>query len=134
MRIAIVGCGKIGEAILGGLLDSGTIEKTDVIATTRRSEHAAEIADRHGIRATTDNIQALDGVDIALVAVKPQRALELLPTLAGALAGKLVVSMCAGIHTSVLFGKRMFGGMTPITVPTRLLTLIESPRTPGSPP
>ena len=33
----LVGCGKMGEAILGGLLNSGTVPGGDIVATTRRS-------------------------------------------------------------------------------------------------
>lgn len=95
MRIVIIGCGTLGEAILGGLLASGTA-KSDVVATVRRKQHAAELAARHGVEATTDNERAVAGADMVLVAVKPQRASELLPTLATALADKLVVCTCAG--------------------------------------
>ncbi len=98
MKIAIVGCGTIGEAILGGLLASGTVSAGDITASTRRKEHAEELAERHGIATTTDNAQAVAPAEIVLICVKPQKATELIPTLADELAGKLVVSLCAGIH------------------------------------
>ena len=56
MRIAIIGCGTLGEAILGGLLVSGT-DKSDVVATVRRKEHADELARLHGVTATTDTLR-----------------------------------------------------------------------------
>lgn len=98
MNIAIVGCGKLGEAILGGLLGSGVTEAEAIVATVRRPEHAEELAEKYGLRVTTDNADAVRGADVVIVCVKPQRATELLPTLRGALAQKLVVSTCAGLR------------------------------------
>jgi pyrroline-5-carboxylate reductase len=98
VKIAIVGCGTIGEALLGGLLASGSVAKGDLVATARRPERAAEVAQRHGVRATTDNRDAIAGADVVLICVKPQLAAELVPALADALAGKLVISTCAGVR------------------------------------
>jgi len=96
-KIAIVGCGTLGEGLLGGLLASGA-DTGDLVATTRSAEHAAQLGRDHGIRTTTDNAEAVAGADVVLVCVKPQRASELLPTLSGALSGKLVISTCAGLR------------------------------------
>ncbi len=98
MHIAIVGCGKLGEAILGGLLASGRVPAQAITATTRRAEHAEQLARRHGVATTTDNRAAVAGADLVVVAVKPARARTLLPELADALDGKLVVSTCAGLR------------------------------------
>jgi pyrroline-5-carboxylate reductase len=46
--IAVIGTGKIGELVLSGLLRSGwPLEK--LLATARRPERAAELADRYGL-------------------------------------------------------------------------------------
>ena len=102
MQMAIVGCGRIGEAILGGLLGSGAVPAADIAVTTRRQEPARLLAERHGVRSGTDNAGAIAKAEIVLVTVKPQRARELLPALAKALAGKLVVSVCAGVRLATL--------------------------------
>ncbi|MEM7199767.1 MAG: pyrroline-5-carboxylate reductase [Planctomycetota bacterium] len=101
MRIAIVGCGTMGEAILGGLLTAGRSHDS-VVVTTRQPDHAEQLAARHRVRATTDNAAAIGDAEVVVVAVKPQRARELLPTLAPALAGKLVLSTCAGVRLQSL--------------------------------
>lgn len=98
-KIAIVGCGTLGEGLLGGLLAAGT-DVGDLVATTRSAAHSEELARQHGIRTTTDNAAAVDDADIVLVCVKPQRATELLPTLSDALSSKLVVSTCAGLRVA----------------------------------
>src|SRR5215217_6951067 len=44
MRIAILGAGKIGEALLAGLRSS---DWANLIASTRREERAVELRERH---------------------------------------------------------------------------------------
>ena len=72
MRIAILGAGKIGESLLAGLLSSGTREPREIVATGRRDERLDEIAERHGVRTTRSNAEAVGGaalvVTFALVA------------------------------------------------------------------
>ena len=47
-RVAILGCGKIGESLLAGLLSSGS---SDLVVTARRGERASELHERHGVEA-----------------------------------------------------------------------------------
>lgn len=98
MRITIVGCGTLGEAVLGGLIAAGAAAIGDLVVTTRRKEHAEEIAQRHGVTTTLDNRAAIARAEIVVVAVKPQRAREILPELAAELRGKLVICTCAGVR------------------------------------
>src|SRR5918995_1792381 len=50
-RIAILGAGRIGEALIRGLLSSGWREAGDIAASTRREERVAELSERHGTAA-----------------------------------------------------------------------------------
>ena len=54
-RIAILGAGKIGEALLAGLLSTDWRKPDEIVATVRRQERADELAERHGIKVTTSN-------------------------------------------------------------------------------
>jgi pyrroline-5-carboxylate reductase len=96
--IAILGCGRIGEALLAGLVSAGW---TDVAATSRREERAAELRERYGVRATTSNADAIRGAKIVVVAVKPQD-IDALLTEAGPLLepGQTVLSVAAAIPTA----------------------------------
>src|SRR6476646_3991975 len=87
-RVAILGCGKIGESLLAGLLSSGT---TDIVVTARRPERVAELADRHGVEATLSNADAVSGAGIVVLAVKPQDFEVMLEGIAG---------LCPGSHAS----------------------------------
>jgi pyrroline-5-carboxylate reductase len=104
--LAILGCGTMGEAILAGLLRAGQLPPDRIIATARRAEATQRIAERHGVRATTDNLAACRDCDVALVALKPQRMQDLLDDdgIRAALSGKLLVSVAAGVRLSTLSG------------------------------
>ena len=58
-KIAILGGGRIGEALLSGLLSSGWREPSEVVVTSRRDERVAELRELHGVEATTDNAATL---------------------------------------------------------------------------
>ena len=54
-RIAVLGAGKIGEALISGLLSSGWRKAEDIVASGRREVRIAELAERFGIRTTLSN-------------------------------------------------------------------------------
>ena len=90
-RIAFLGCGSMNEAILGGLLEAGT-DPADIVATVRRAERAAELAERHhGITAIAgeeepeNNKQAAKGSGVVILGVKPVGIADLAREISGSL-------------------------------------------------
>jgi pyrroline-5-carboxylate reductase len=79
-RVAVLGTGKIGEALVSGLLRAGK-SPDDVIVTARRPERAAELRERYGVR-TVDNAEAARTADTLILTVKPQDMAALLDELA----------------------------------------------------
>ena len=69
-KIAILGTGKMGEALLSGLLRAGR-DPSAVVAAVRRDERAAELRDRYGIQVA-DAATAAKQADTLVLAVKPQ--------------------------------------------------------------
>src|SRR6188472_2030376 len=55
-RIAVLGTGRIGEALISGLLSSGWRRPEDIVASSRRAERLVELAERYGIATTMDNV------------------------------------------------------------------------------
>ena len=110
-RIAVLGAGKIGEALLTGLLAAGR-SPADLAFTERHPERARELADRLGVPAL-DVPAAAERSDVLVVAVKPQDIDPLLAELAPAIRpGTLVVSLCAGLPTSLY--ERVLPAGTPV--------------------
>jgi pyrroline-5-carboxylate reductase len=96
-RIAIIGGGRIGEALLAGLLSSGW---SDIVVTSRRETRVAELHERHDVEATTSNTDAVRGAAIVVVAVKPQDIDTLLEEIGPLLTTEqTVLSVAAAIPT-----------------------------------
>jgi pyrroline-5-carboxylate reductase len=96
--IAILGCGRIGEALLVGLLGAGW---TDIAVTSRTEERAAELRERHGVEATTANADVVRRADLVVVAVKPQDIDALLAEVGPLLTPEqTVLSIAAAIPTA----------------------------------
>jgi pyrroline-5-carboxylate reductase len=99
--LAIIGGGKIGEALLSGLLRrrSDGDGVGDVLVCERSPERAAQLAERYGVPAV-DLAEAAARARVLLLAVKPQDIASLLERLADhADTGHLVVSVAAGVPT-----------------------------------
>ncbi len=102
-RIAVLGGGKIGEALLTGLLAAGH-PADELLFTERHPERATELTARHGVAGVTVS-EAAARAEVVVVAVKPQDIMPVLTDLAAALRpGTLVVSLCAGLPTSLFEG------------------------------
>ncbi|HET7568080.1 MAG TPA: pyrroline-5-carboxylate reductase [Gaiellaceae bacterium] len=100
-KIAILGGGRIGEALLSGLLSSGWREPGEIAVSDRRQERVAELAERYGVAATVSNPDAVAGAGLVVVAVKPQDIDSLLEEIGGLLSSaQTVVSVAAAITTA----------------------------------
>lgn len=97
LRIAVIGAGIMGEAMIGGLLRQELVAPDQIMATGPREERRAELARRYGVQTTADNAAAAQWAQVAVFALKPQTLPKLLPDLHGALReGELVISIVAG--------------------------------------
>lgn len=105
-RLAVIGCGTMGRAVVGGLQAAGLGADWDVVATTRHADTAARLAAATGWTTTTDNLEAVRGADVVLLGVKPQGASEVFeaPGMSDALRDTLLISLCAGVTTRQLAG------------------------------
>ena len=99
-KIAVLGGGKIGESLLAGLLSSDARAPEDVVVTGRREERLQELAECYGIPTTLSNVEAVNGAELVVVAVKPQDIDALLGEIGGVLGeGQTVLSVAAAIPT-----------------------------------
>ncbi|NEE50429.1 NAD(P)-binding domain-containing protein, partial [Streptomyces sp. SID8455] len=99
--VAVLGTGKIGEALLSGMIRAGW-RPADLLVTTRRSERAQELHTRYGVESVS-NAEAAKAADILILAVKPQDMGKLLDELAPHVAAdRLVISAAAGITTTFI--------------------------------
>ena len=96
--LAIIGGGKIGEALLAGLVRQAG--PAGIVVCERSEARAAQLAGRYGIGAR-DLAGAAAEARVLLLAVKPQDIDSLLQLLAPHVGpGHLVVSVAAGVPTA----------------------------------
>lgn len=99
--IAILGVGKMGEALLSGLLRAGR-PPSSVAAVVRREERARELADGYGV-AVVSAAEAAKDAQVLVVAVKPQDMAVALAEVSSLLSpGQLLISVAAGIPTAFI--------------------------------
>jgi pyrroline-5-carboxylate reductase len=75
-------------------------------ATDRRAEVVRALREKHGIRTTSDNLEACRAASVILVCVKPHEVATALDSdaMRAALRGKLVISIAAGVRLDQLRG------------------------------
>jgi pyrroline-5-carboxylate reductase len=123
MTVAILGAGKLGEALLSGLLRGGH-EPADLVVTARRPERAAELHERYGVVAMS-NSEAAEKATTLLLAVKPQDMGALLDEIVETVSShQLVISVAAGITTAFL-ERRLAPGAPVVRVMTNTPVLVD---------
>jgi len=102
-KIAIIGMGKMGEAIAQGLMQSPLSSQYEIVGTTKSEESADEVRSRLKITCGTDNTSAIKNADFIFLAVKPHQVEKILSE-NNVLFKKeqLIISICAAITTEQL--------------------------------
>lgn len=102
-RVAIVGCGVMGEAVVSGLLAKGHLPAQSIIASHPRAARREELRRLHGLTALPSNAEAARLADVIVLAVKPQAFPAVALELSGSIgAAQLVMSLVTGIRLSTL--------------------------------
>ncbi|AGL87521.1 pyrroline-5-carboxylate reductase [Pseudomonas protegens] len=99
-RIAFIGAGNMAASLIGGLRAKG-LEASQIRASDPGEQTRAKVAAEHGIQVFADNAEAIEGVDVIVLAVKPQAMKAVCQALRPSLKPQqLVVSIAAGITCS----------------------------------
>lgn len=130
MKVGLVGCGRMAQALLGRWLDSGAVQVRDVMGCTARHETAREVQATWGIACGTDPAEVVRHSDVVILGVKPQQAGGIWHVLAPMVRPEQIwISLLAGVHTaqleSALPGTRIVRCMpnTPVRVGLGLIGL-----------
>ncbi|MEC4016845.1 pyrroline-5-carboxylate reductase [Streptomyces sp. H27-D2] len=122
-KVAVLGTGKIGEALLSGMIRGGWAP-SDLLVTARRPARAAELRERYGVEPVS-NPEAAKNADTLILTVKPQDMAALLDELAPHVpADRLVISGAAGIPTS-FFEARLAPETPVVRVMTNTPALVD---------
>jgi pyrroline-5-carboxylate reductase len=124
-RVAFLGGGKMGEALVSGLIRSGGRNADEIMVTARREERVRQLAERHGVAATLSNPDAVDWAETVVLMVKPQDIEVLLGQVADHVTAEhLVVSFAAGVRTSFV-EKHLAAGVPVVRVMSNVAVLVD---------
>jgi pyrroline-5-carboxylate reductase len=97
-KIGIIGAGKIGSAIIRGVLSNGLVGKNQVMASAPRESTRKALSKETDIKITSDNGAVCEFADIVILSVKPHHVPSVLGGIAKLLGKtKLLVSVAAGV-------------------------------------
>src|SRR5574340_798997 len=99
--IAFLGGGQMAEALIGGLLAAQVGEAASIYATDPIVARRDLLKSSFGIQVGSDNRDSVREADLVVLAVKPQAMQAVLDDVGKALAGKLVLSIAAGVLAAV---------------------------------
>ena len=124
-RVAFLGAGKMGEALISGLIRSGGRQPEEIMVTARRDERAGELADRHGVQASLSNPEAARWAKVLVLTVKPQDMDALLDQVGGAVGTEhLMITFAAGIRTASI-EHRLPAGVPVVRVMSNVPVLVD---------
>lgn len=96
-RIGIIGAGKMGEAIISGLIKTGMKAEDEILIGDIDDDRRAYITKRYGIRTTSSNSQVTAESGILILCVRPRDAKQILTEIRDSLTmDKLIISVIAG--------------------------------------
>ena len=97
-KIGVIGAGKIGSAIIRGIIQAGLVKRENVMASDVSDALRQAIAKELSVKITADNREVCDFADIVVLAVKPQIVEPVAREIGKRLGhAKLLVSVAAGV-------------------------------------
>lgn len=105
MKITIIGAGNIGGAIARGLAKGHMFKASDITCTAQSDATLEKIRNTNpDFVLSLDNVEAVKGADIIIIAVKPWRVEEIIDQIKGVLNydKQIIVSVAAGITFDLL--------------------------------
>jgi pyrroline-5-carboxylate reductase len=105
MKIAFIGGGNMGEAMLAAVLKKGLAKPGAIIVSDIAKARLEHLEKNYGVTAASSNPGAAEKADVVVLAVKPQNLTEVMTELKGYLkSNQLVISIIAGAKIKTLSG------------------------------
>ncbi|MCC6366408.1 MAG: pyrroline-5-carboxylate reductase [Bryobacterales bacterium] len=112
LRVAILGAGNMGGALLGGILKAGVVDKDHVVATVRSEGKADALRAKYGCDVLAGgNRAAAEGAALIVLATKPHIVPKVVDEIAPVLKKEqILVSLAAALPLAVI-EKRLLAAM-----------------------
>jgi pyrroline-5-carboxylate reductase len=96
--IGFIGCGKMAQAMIGGMIRNRHVQPEQVVASARTAETLHKVRELHGIRTTTENETVAREADYLFLAVAPSQYEAVIAEVRHAVRpSALVITVAAGI-------------------------------------
>jgi pyrroline-5-carboxylate reductase len=102
MRIAFIGGGAMGEAIVKCLLAKKVVASQDMVVSDISPLRRELLSREYRVNTFADNRKAVVNADLIILAVKPQNLVEVMGEIKGLALEQLVLSIVAGATLSSL--------------------------------
>lgn len=123
-RLAILGAGNMGEALVGGLLHAGAMTPAQLVITDPRADRLELMQQQYGIETVASNAVAVANADVVMFAVKPQILDRVAAEIAKPLpSGALVISIAAGVPIATIAGQLRPGTRIVRVMPNTCVTV-----------
>jgi pyrroline-5-carboxylate reductase len=105
MVVGFLGAGVMARALGNGLVEGGVVPASDLICSAPTAEDGRPFLELlPGARWTADNAEVVRAAELTIVAIKPQIFPEAMPALKAVSAGKLFLSIAAGMSLEKIHG------------------------------
>ncbi len=104
-RVAFIGCGSMGTALVRGIARSGLLASSQISVFDPARDPVQQLATELGIQACTEAADATKDADLILLAVKPkvvEEVVRTLPNLRTGFPSPVLVSVAAGVRIAQL--------------------------------
>ena len=99
-KLAFLGAGNIAQAIIGGLITTG-FDPDDICASDPSEEQLAKLH-KIGVKTSSDNLAAIAEAEVVVLSIKPDVVEQICREISSMTAGKLFISVAAGITATSL--------------------------------
>jgi pyrroline-5-carboxylate reductase len=109
MKVAVIGGGIMGGAMVKSMLRARLAAKADIVVSDVSRERRDLARKKYGVAVSDDNAAAVKGVDVVILAIKPQEMDGVMDQLSGHLKSQLLISIAAGVSLETLCRRLKYG-------------------------
>jgi pyrroline-5-carboxylate reductase len=98
MRVGFIGCGKMAQAMIEGMLRSRILQPRDIMASAQTNVTLQSVRERFGIFVSNSNLEVAKQADVLILAIKPNIHDTVLREIADVVdEQKVLITIAAGI-------------------------------------
>ncbi|MCX5993328.1 MAG: pyrroline-5-carboxylate reductase [Chloroflexi bacterium] len=111
MKVAVIGGGTMGGALVKSILRARLAAKGDIIVSDVSRERRELARKKYGVAVGDDNAAAVKGVDAVILAIKPQEMDGVMEQISAHLKSQLVISIAAGVSLETICRRLKYGAV-----------------------